>query len=172
MIPESALELDLPSIDQIGIVVENIEDGMERYTKLLDISPWTGFEFTAENLMDTTYRGRSVDHDFRLAIATVDGLDIELIEPLSEPTLYQDHLDEHGEGIHHVAYYARDEAQLQSYVDSFDSIDVPVVQSGVYEGTTYVYLDTRDELTGVMLEIVDRQNVTDRDPAFQYPSDE
>jgi hypothetical protein len=166
-VSDSAIEL--PAIDQIGIVVEDVEDGMRRCASVLGIEPWLGFEFTAETLSDATYRGRRVDHGFRLAIADVGGLDVELIEPLVEPSIYDDHLEAHGEGIHHVAYYARDDVELETFVEAFDRLDVPVVQRGVYEGTTYVYFDTRSKLNGVMVEVVDRRGIDDRDPAFRYP---
>lgn len=78
------------------------------------------------------------------------GLAIELIEPLSGPSTYTEHL-EHGDGIHHIGCYAYDDPR--AVVEQYEAAGIPVIQSGRFEGVEFWYLDLTHELDGLILEI-------------------
>lgn len=40
-----------------------------------------------------------------LALADAGDTQVELIEPTMGQNLYDDHLDEHGEGLQHITYF-------------------------------------------------------------------
>lgn len=149
-----SLDVDIPEVSQVGIVVRDLDDGMGRFEAILGIGSWTAISFEPPELADTTYRGEAADYTFRIALATVGEIDIELIEPLTGENTYTEFLEEHGEGLHHIAYYADDDPQ--GIVDAFRDAGVPVVQSGVNGGNTFWYLDTREAMNGVLLEVVER----------------
>lgn len=101
----SDLDVELPAIDQVAIVVEDLDDGMWRFRSILGVEPWTVFRFEPPKLTDTTYRGETAEYGMVLALGYAGDTMIELIEPTIDPNVYRDHLDEHGEGLHHVAYF-------------------------------------------------------------------
>lgn len=168
-IPE--LDVELPAVEQVAIVVEDLDDGMARFRSILGIEPWTVYRFEPPKLTDTTYRGEEAEYGMVLAIGYVGETMIELIEPTIGPNLYRDHLDEHGEGRHHVAYFGWDEAEAREVIEAFEANGMPVVQSGHYEGTDFWYFDSRDELNGLVFEIGVRRDVEDREPDRVWPED-
>jgi hypothetical protein len=53
----------------------------------------------------------------------------EWILPLKGPTVYQDHLDRHGEGVHHIAFEVPD---LDREIARWNSLGFPFVQGGAW----------------------------------------
>lgn len=164
-----ALDIEIPEIVQLGIVVEDIEDAMEQYRMILGVEPWTVYRFEPPDLTDTTYRGESVEYSMLIAHGYAGETDIELIEPLSGPNVYSDHLDERGEGVHHIKAAWEDEARTYEVVEEFEDAGFPVVQSGRYLGSEFFYFDTSEELHGLSFETSIRRNEEERTPEFVYP---
>ncbi|MFP4625705.1 MAG: VOC family protein [Natronomonas sp.] len=163
------LDIELPGIDQFAVVVEDLKDGMDRYRGIFGVEPWTIYRFEPPELTQTTYRGDDVEYGMVLALADVGDTMIELIEPTIGPNVYTDHLEEHGEGLHHVAYFGWDESETHDVIASFEAVGMPVIQSGNYLGTDFWYFDTRDELNGLCFETGVRRNVGEREPVAVYP---
>ncbi len=147
-VPE--LDVEIPEVSQVAFVVEEIEDGMDRFGALLGIGPWQLYRFEPPTLSETTYRGEPHDYSMILSLADAGGTMIELIEPLSGPSIYTEHLEEHGEGLHHVACFAFDDPHR--VVELFEDAGMGVLQSGVYGETPYWYFDTAKQLNGVIFE--------------------
>jgi hypothetical protein len=169
MIPNT--DIDVPSIDQVGMVVDDIEDGMERYETILGVGPWNVYVHEPPALTDTVYRGREVEYGMKLAISYSGDTMLELIEPTMGPNIYSDHLEEHGEGLHHVACFSFEDPY--AVVEAFEAAGMGVLQTGTIHGGRFWYFDTAAELNGVIFETSDR-NVQDApipDPAETYPPD-
>lgn len=147
------LDVDVPSIDQVGLVVRDLEDGMDRFGAMLGIDEWAVFDFEPPALAQTTYRGEQTAQRWQLCLATVGEIDIELIEPLEGENSYTEHLAAQGEGLHHVACFTFDDPV--GVVESYRDAGVSVLQSGVYDGSRFWYVDLRDEMNGVIFEVVD-----------------
>jgi catechol 2,3-dioxygenase-like lactoylglutathione lyase family enzyme len=79
------------------------------------------------------------------------GLNVELIEPLEGPSTYTEHIDAGGMGIHHIGCFAFDDPRAA--VERYEDVGIRIVQSGCFEGLDFWYLDMREELDGVLLEI-------------------
>ena len=90
-------------ITQIAVVVRDMEAALKTYTQTLGWGPWSVFEYAPPLLHDTAGQGRAgrVPDDRRRGL--VDGLGFELIQPVSGPSIYQEFLDTHGEGVQHIA---------------------------------------------------------------------
>jgi catechol 2,3-dioxygenase-like lactoylglutathione lyase family enzyme len=68
------------------------------------------------------------------------GLQLELIQPNEEPSTWRNFLNEHGEGMHHIAFQVQDSARQ---VKNAEAAGLKLVQHGVYgDGSgEYNYLD-------------------------------
>lgn len=92
---------------QICAVTNDLERTMQQWVDKLKIGPWKVRSFNSEN-MDYEYVGdRMLDKEkepweFRIGITMVGDFEIEIIQPVKGPTIFQDWLDRHGEGIHHL----------------------------------------------------------------------
>lgn len=154
MIPDGdSLDVDVPAIDQVGLVVRDLAEGMDRFGAAFGVDEWAVFRFEPPALEQTTYRGEQTDQRWRLCLATVGAVDVELIEPIAGENSYTQHLAEHGEGLHHVACFSFEDPV--GAVEAYRDAGVPVLQSGVYRDGTFWYLDIREAGDGVVFEVVD-----------------
>ena len=141
-------------VDQIGIVVRDIEEAMRRYAALLGIGGWLGYRFGPGTLGVSTYRGEPGRYEILLAIAG-SRPQVELIQPLRGPSIFDEHLAAHGEGLHHLGLYVRG---LERAVAALTADGFEVIQSGGrYPGRErggYAYFETRREL-GLLAELIE-----------------
>src|SRR5262249_10604123 len=83
--------------------------------------------------------------------ASVDGLGFELIQPVSGPSIYQEFLDTHGEGVQHIAcmkHSAEDSALMQEH---WRANGAEVLMSGrIGDSIEVYYLDTAPMLKFVL----------------------
>jgi hypothetical protein len=89
----------------------------------------------------------------------------ELIQPLDDKSMYAEFLATKGEGLHHVA------VGVPSYGEALDTLRAKgrrVLQSGVYNGVTFAYLSTDEDL-GVVTEIFDWPPGLEQKPDAVYP---
>ncbi|GFR39044.1 hypothetical protein PRECH8_23400 [Insulibacter thermoxylanivorax] len=50
------------------------------------------------------YNGEVTAARAKLAFFDMGSLQLELIEPDEHPSTWREHLDQHGEGVHHIAF--------------------------------------------------------------------
>src|SRR5690606_3428731 len=87
------------TISQICIVVRDLERSMKEYSERLGWGPWKVFEYKAPFLHHTHLRGQDAAFTMNAAETMVGGLGFELIQPTGGASIYQEFLDEHGEGV-------------------------------------------------------------------------
>ena len=90
------------------------------------------------------YKGKPCPARAKLAFFNVGGnLTLELIEPDGNPSTWQEHLDEKGEGVHHIAFFIKD---TEGKIKKMESLGMPLLQKGEYSGGRYAYFDAFDTL--------------------------
>jgi methylmalonyl-CoA/ethylmalonyl-CoA epimerase len=116
--------------DHAGIATENAAETAALFTELLD----------APNVHEETDEAR----DLRFVFLDLGNGYLELLEPLGGESTIADYLDEHGPGIHHVAFATDDAAAA---------------------------LDTAREMGIEPLDDEPRPGAWDHDIAFLHPRD-
>ena len=96
--------LNIKSINQVGIVVKDVDKTMKRYWTQFGIGPWRVFTL-GPGMKDTTYHGKPCEFSLKVAVTRIGELAIELLQPLSGPTPLKDFLAEHGEGVQHFGIF-------------------------------------------------------------------
>lgn len=134
---------------QVCVVVKDLQAAVERYWNLFGIGPWQIYTFEPPALSDQTIHGRPEPYSMRLALAMMGDFQWELIQPLSGPNIYQEFLDEHGEGVHHVSFGVDDYDQA---IAAMKEQDIGMLMGGSWNGATFGYLDTEKDL-GVIVEL-------------------
>ena len=156
-------------ISQIAVVVNDLEKTMEQYTKLLGWGPWNVYRHEPPRLHDTVLRGDQVDFTMLGAETHVGDMGFELLQPLEGPSLYKEWLDEHGEGLHHVAVMLHDFDESSELKRRFDEVGAPVLMGGrIGETIEFYYLDTQPSLK-IILESGSGHAI-DLVPDYVYPS--
>ena len=99
-----------------------------------------------------TYMGEPADWVMHLSLAYAGETQIELIQPVSGRSVHQEWLDEHGDGVQHVAYWL-DDADYDAAAAHMTGAGFPLVQSFTLPMVRIGYFDTRAAI-GVVTEIV------------------
>ena len=86
-----------------------------------------------------------------MAFFQLGSVSLELIEPVGGPSTWQEHLDAHGDSLHHVAFRIQG---MQEKLADLDANGVPLVQRGEYKGGRYAYVDSTQAL-GAILELLE-----------------
>src|SRR5512135_2737935 len=91
-------------ICQVGLIVRDIEKSARAYADLfgMDVPAWSLTD--PEEKAHTRYRGQSTQGRAKLAFFDMGSLSLELIQPVGGPSTWQEFLDAHGEGVHHIAF--------------------------------------------------------------------
>ena len=129
-------------IAQVGFIVKDVEASKKKWAEFLGVEvpetqPIGDFAITG-----TTYKGEPAP-DAYCWMAFFDvgpGIQLELIQPNEAHSTWRDYLDEHGEGIHHVAFNVKNSAEK---VASAEKAGLKLVQHGTYgDGSgEYNYLE-------------------------------
>lgn len=150
---------------QVCVVTRDWRRTMEGMVRL-GIGPWRVYTFDSDiNLTQTQIRGVPQPLAMKLCLSFVGGTMWEIVQPLRGPTIYEDFLARHGEGIHHVAFACGDRP-WEERVAEFERRGFACIQSGVWmERVPWAYFGT-EEATSTIFEIFDIP------PDFELPEPE
>ena len=145
----SELALDnafLGRIMEICIVTEDHRRTMAGLVRL-GIGPFRVYTFDDETLAAPAYRGERSPFSLIVCFANNNGLTWEVMQPLSGRTIMREHLDRHGEGIHHVAFDC-DGAPWDDRIAAFRERGFGVTQSGRWlDQNRFSFFDTEAATT-------------------------
>ena len=141
-----------PAFCQVAWVVRDLVAAEKFFTDTIGIRRFMHMDNLAAKDTEGTYLGKPADWVCNLHIAYAGDTQIELIQPVSGASMYQEALDRHGDCVQHVAYWLDDSdydaaaAHLESSgYRQIQSFRLPVLRVGYY--------DTR-KVIGVVTEIV------------------
>jgi hypothetical protein len=93
----------LNEIVHVCIVVRNVEKKAKILSEKFGISPFRIRQQTYPE-SQATMRGESVEYTLKFGYSKMGPIVLELVETISGKTSYQEFLEEHGEGIHHIGF--------------------------------------------------------------------
>jgi len=135
-------QLQLKSVDQIGIVVRDIDKVIASWSKLFGVGPWTFRDLSFKDA-----EGRPLKA--RLAFASLGSVQLELIQPVEGRIFHSEFLDKHGEGLHHLGFFVDD---FEGEVNNLLAQGAKVLSSGP---GSYAYFDTGGP-GGVIYELINK----------------
>ena len=140
-------------IVQIGIVVNDAAATVRLYRELLGLDDWRFNEVDTVNDKGVNFRKGEQPIDARALIAwmPLGNVELELIEPRDETSVYAEFLRDKGPGIHHVMFVTPD---YDHCVSQMATRGVPTLGSGELQNTRFTMFDTQEEL-GVICEIAE-----------------
>ena len=156
----------ITKVTQIGMTTANLEEKIANLAKV-GIAPFEIVVDTQKGLgapaSNTKYFGVPTDIDVRVAICMLDGLEIELIQPMDDKGTYAEHLRTHGEGyIHHLAIKTDDNMGFRQIMKAEGIRSEWKGDVDPELGMSFEYFDTRDFL-GFCIEMHDPEPVPDED---------
>jgi methylmalonyl-CoA/ethylmalonyl-CoA epimerase len=146
---ENALGTHL--VCQVAIITADIDKLSNAWARLLgvEVPSWHMTDGPEESHIQ--YLGERTEARAKLAFFDLGQVRLELIEPVGRPSTWGDFLDQHGDGLHHIAFHIQgmDEVLLR-----LDAQDISLVQRGDYTGGRYAYVDGTASL-GAILELLE-----------------
>jgi hypothetical protein len=143
--------LGTTTITQVGIIVRDIEARARAWAEVLDV-PVPEISMTGTlDVAQTEYAGAPSPARARLAFFHLGQVDLELIEPIAEPSTWKDQLDRHGDSLHHIAFHVKGMPEKLAYLRANG---MPLLQRGEYTGGRYAYVDSSTQL-GAILELLE-----------------
>ncbi len=145
-------------VGQIGIVVRDLDEALERYVNELGATPWRCWTYGPRTVPDLGFRGAPGEYEMRIALWG-EGPQIELIEPVRGPSIYHEWLERHGPGLHHMAVHV---PSMDDALAEMAEAGMEPVQWGRGYGANgdggFAYFDTV-EAFGYYLELVEVPSV-------------
>lgn len=153
---------------QICVVTRDIFRTLSQFVRI-GVGPWRIYTFDSTTVKDQTFRGKSQSQSLKLALAWSGTTFWEVIQPLEGESIYKEWLEEHGEGIHHVAQDCKG-IPLSERISEFERRGYKVTQSGCHMGQVkFAYLDT-EASTGFAIELMEfPDGYTLPEPEQWYP---
>jgi hypothetical protein len=136
---------------QIGFVARDAGKVARKLAEITGMAPGEPILTDGVEKARTNFRGQPSSARAKLIFFNMGQVSIEIIEPIGGPSTWSEFLDKHGDGVHHIAFTVKSTKEAAEGLAAFG---IPAVQSGVFEGGSYVYSDAEKGL-GVILELLD-----------------
>jgi methylmalonyl-CoA epimerase len=138
-------------IAQVGFIVKDIEKTKNKWAGFLGVPVPPTIQAGDYEITQTKYKGKGAPKA-KCQMAFFDAgpnMQLELIQPNGEKSTWQDFLDKHGEGIHHIAFKVNGTKKI---LEACEKEGIKCVQQGKYGdgGGEYAYLDTVKDLKCVI----------------------
>lgn len=136
---------------QINIVVADIETAAQKWADFFGIEKPEIRINHLEGGDEYKYRGKPISCDLKVCDIEMEGFVIELHEPMGGENSFQEFLDKHGNGVHHIGFEVGDKRDAVIADLAAAGYDTDRTM-GIYPGSSWTIVDTEDTL-GVNLNI-------------------
>lgn len=142
-------------IAQIAFVVRDVKEVQKAWCNMLGVEPSTVFHSGYEGVNKvSTYNGHPTTGRSHFTFIQTPRIQVELVQPDTDsPSTWLEHLEKHGEGLHHIAFFVD---SVDEKRDFLNSLGFPTIQEGLfYDGSgKYAYMDTTSEYS-VIIELLE-----------------
>jgi methylmalonyl-CoA/ethylmalonyl-CoA epimerase len=138
-------------IHQIAWVTRDLEKSMKAWVDNLKVGPWTVLTFTEKTLKYLEVDGKRVTEPFKflIGISWIGEIQIELIQPLYGPMIYEAFIQKHGEGLHHFKEFVSQD-DIDRVLKEYREKGIEVTQTGQFKEDFHYYLNTEPKLNFVL----------------------
>ncbi|MFV0401562.1 MAG: VOC family protein [Oscillospiraceae bacterium] len=134
-------------LTQVGFIVKDIEASKIKFAEFFGVEPPPTVDGGKYEVTGATYMGAPApDANCNMAFFDVgENVQLELIQPNGVKSTWQDYLDEHGEGIHHIAFGVKG---MDDKLAVLEKAGMSCVQRGKYGDASgeYAYVDATKDL--------------------------
>ena len=150
---------------QVCLVVEDLKKAMDNFLSL-GVGPFSVVTVDTKEMPGVTYRGKPANYKVQAAMAPIGSWSLELLEHQRGDSVYKDFLDEHGEGLHHLAICVDnlDAARAEFHRRGFESIQGGPIP-GINRDGWFEYFDARRDF-GILIELLDWPEELEEQPTY------
>jgi len=136
---------------QIGLVVENIDEAAKAWSLLLGVELPSIIVTDTVDMAHTRYQGSPTPAQAKLAFFDLGQVTLELIQPIGEPSTWNDQLVVHGPSLHHIAFEIKG---METHIRELAKHELRLIQQGDYTGGRYAYVDGQKRF-GTVIELLE-----------------
>jgi Glyoxalase/Bleomycin resistance protein/Dioxygenase superfamily len=138
-------------IHQIAWVTRDLEKSMKVWVDNLKVGPWTVLTFTEKTLKYLEVDGKRVTEPFKflIGISWIGNIQVELIQPVYGPMIYEAFIQKHGEGLHHFKEFVSQD-DIDRVLKEYREKGIEVTQTGQFKEDSHYYLNTEPKLDFVL----------------------
>ena len=143
-------------VKQVGIVVSDLDKAIGHWNAL-GAGEFLKFFFSSSRGTCGEVFKNGLPHRIEASMASADfnGLQIELIEPLDDKSVYYDFLKESGGGLHHLCFDTEG-IPFDELNEHLKSLYGDPVFNGIGALTQFAYYDARKEM-GTFIEVLTKK---------------
>ena len=142
--------IDFNGFIQIALVVRDVEKAAKEWAELFNVPVPEIKDHSNHNNPNVTYRGETGDYGMRMAVIRAGNWVLELSQPTGGESTFQEFLDKHGEGVHHLGFEVGE--KRDAIVKELEGNGYTMRQIGFYPGSSWTIVDSEEKL-GVNLNI-------------------
>lgn len=136
---------------QINIVVADIEKAASKWAEILGIEKPPVILRHLEGGENYTYHGKPISCDLLVCDIDMGQFVLELHQPAGGESSFQEFLDKHGNGVHHIGFEVGKDRD--AVIDGLKAAGLDTDRTlGIYPGSSWTIVDGEEEL-GVNLNI-------------------
>jgi hypothetical protein len=159
----------LGNLVEIGIVTRDHRRAMEGLVRA-GIGPWRVYTFTPDDVTEQTYRGRPAEFSLKVCFAESEDVIWEIMQPLAGPTVVNEFLERHGEGVHHLAFDCEDRP-WDERIAEFERRGFRLAQSGRWrDANAFAFFETEDATTTTLETYHFPEGFTYPEPEEWFPA--
>jgi methylmalonyl-CoA/ethylmalonyl-CoA epimerase len=138
-------------IHQIAWVTRDLEKSMKAWVDNLKVGPWEVLTFTEKTLNYLDVDGKRVTEPFKflIGISWIGEIQVELIQPVYGPMIYEAFIQKHGEGLHHFKERISQD-DIEGVLKEYQEKGIEVTQTGQFKEDFHYYLNTEPKLDFVL----------------------
>lgn len=138
---------------QLGLVVENLDETGQKFADFFGVPCPTTVYSGEPAVVQGSYLGKPTEASCHMKFFETPSLQLELIQPDDNPSVWRDFLNEKGEGLHHIAFRVKD---MEQTISGLETNGHSLLQRGLYGDASgqFAYMDTRKDLK-LILELLE-----------------
>jgi 4-hydroxyphenylpyruvate dioxygenase-like putative hemolysin len=141
-----------PRLVQVGVVVRDLDKAIQNYREILGMEPIRIIEKSPTAPGKKYYNGKESDFYQRVALYRLGDIEYEILQPFGEASALSDFLEEHGEGIHHVAFDTGDFTAFEKHLNENGIEKIQTGPTSRHPALRWGFFDTGEKL-GTMMEL-------------------
>ena len=104
---------------QVGVLVRDLESYLAKLEEVFGIGPFRIAEYPPKDAVPMReYHGKNGNFTAKFCFYHLGNIELELIQPIDGENIWEDHMQQHGPGIHHLKFLVPEHESVRAYMEA------------------------------------------------------